>query len=238
MQSAVINQLRDLNQKFYQSFGASFAATRARVQPGVAHSMAGIHPEDSILDLGCGHGHLAAHLAAQGHRGAYLGLDSSQTLLEIAQETDLHPTANFRLIDLHQPGWSAEIDGRYDIITAFAVLHHIAGESARQDIVRQVHALLKPGGRFIFSCWNFLASERLRKRIQPWSAIGLQNEDVDGGDYLLDWRAGGHGYRYVHHYTEKDLSTLADAAGFRIISTSYDDGASGNLGLYQEWHPI
>ncbi|MBN2555798.1 MAG: class I SAM-dependent methyltransferase [Anaerolineales bacterium] len=238
MQPVIINQLRDLNQEFYQSFGASFAATRGRVQPGVQDAMADIAPGASIVDLGCGHGHLATYLARQGHVGEYIGVDSSPALLLIARETSGHPAGKFVQADLQQPGWEKSLPGSRDIITAFAVLHHIAGAAPRHDIARQVHALLKPGGRFFFSCWNFLASERLRNRVQPWSVIGLEDEAVDPGDYLLDWRAGGHGYRYVHHFTESELTDLAGGSGFQVVSSSYADGAGGKLGLYQEWHPI
>ena len=237
MQPDVIETLRGLNQKFYQSFGAPFASSRPRVQPGVARVMASIPAQAALLDLGCGHGHLAAFLAAAGHKGTYLGLDSSAALLDIARQQAIHPQADFRLADLYSPDWGRPLRNTYDIVTAFAVLHHIAGEESRLSIVRRVRTLLKPRGRFIFSCWNFLASERLRKRIQPWSNIDLTEDDVDAGDYLLDWRSGGHGFRYVHHYTERELTSLAAQSGFRVHATSYHDGASGKLGLYQEWCP-
>jgi hypothetical protein len=32
--------------------------------------------------------------------------------------------------------------------------------------------------------------------------VGLSANDVDPGDYLLDWRSGGEGLRYIHHFSE------------------------------------
>jgi tRNA (uracil-5-)-methyltransferase TRM9 len=62
---------------------------------------------------------------------------------------------------------------------------------------------------------------------------------VDLGDYLLDWRADNMttqtGLRYVHLFSEMELSNLAQEVGFCVISQFYSDGRNGNLALYQEW---
>jgi hypothetical protein len=98
-----------------------------------------------------------------------------------------------------------------------------------------VRGLLTPKGRFVHSNWQFLNSERLRKRVHPWEEIGLSDSEVDPGDYLLDWRRGGFGLRYVHHFSEKELTALAAETGFGVVETFYADGETGDLGLYQVW---
>ncbi len=123
----------------------------------------------------------------------------------------------------------------WSLIVAFAVFHHFPGQSLRLGILHAVRQLLTPGGRFVLSNWQFLNSPRLRGRIHPWSEIGLKQEDVDAGDYLLDWRANGRGLRYVHHFDEKELTGLAASSGFKIIETFYSDGKEGNLAVYQTW---
>jgi hypothetical protein len=80
-----------------------------------------------------------------------------------------------------------------------------------------------------------LNSEKLKARIQPWEAAAVSGSEVDAGDYLLDWRSGGKGLRYVHHFDEGELQELAEAAGFQIEKSFYSDGDGGNLGLYQVW---
>ena len=90
-------------------------------------------------------------------------------------------------------------------------------------------------GRLIQSNWQFLNSERLMQRIQPWKRIGLKETDVDENDYLMDWRRGGEGLRYVHHYSSKELHSLAAAAGFTVCGMFSSDGETGNLVLYQIW---
>ena len=88
---------------------------------------------------------------------------------------------------------------------------------------------------FIHSNWQFLNSPRLKARIQPWESIGLQGSDVDVNDYLLDWKRGGNGLRYVHHFDESELAELAKASGFEIVDTFYSDGENKRLSLYQIW---
>jgi (p)ppGpp synthase/HD superfamily hydrolase len=125
--------------------------------------------------------------------------------------------------------------GKWEAVTAFAVLHHIPSTEMRLNLLRTVHDLLSENGKFIHSNWQFLNSEKLKARIKPWENAAVQASDVDAGDYLLDWRSGGQGLRYVHHFNESELSALADEAGFRVVDSFYSDGESGDLGLYQIW---
>jgi hypothetical protein len=103
------------------------------------------------------------------------------------------------------------------------------------SILNTIHQLLKPDGLFIHSNWQFLNSAKLKAKIQPWDVATISESDVDAGDYLLDWRSGGAGLRYVHHFDERELGELAEASGFEITETFHSDGEGGNLGLYQVW---
>ena len=123
----------------------------------------------------------------------------------------------------------------FDIVLSFAVLHHIPSSELRLQIIQKIHELLKLDGLFIHSNWQFLNSPRLKARIQPWESIGLQGSDVDANDYLLDWKRGGNGLLYVHHFDESELGDLAKASGFEVIDTFYSDGENKRLSLYQIW---
>jgi len=244
MRPSIAQRLIELNRKFYTDFGESFSATRGRIQPGVRRVLNSLDGDETVLDLGCGNGELARTLARGGHRGAYLGLDFSLPLLADAESVPEGFTAEFREADLTQlpiisdqlsvtvyplagTGWS--------LITSFAVLHHIPGQVLRLNILKTIHDLLTPDGRFIHSNWQFLNSPRLRLRVREWSEAGLTDADVDEGDYLLDWRSGGTGLRYVHHFSEDELAELAESSGFKIVEAFYSDGKEGNLAIYQEW---
>jgi SAM-dependent methyltransferase len=246
MDSATASRLIELNRDFYTRFGGSFSATRHRVQPGVRRALDTLNGDESILDLGCGNGELARELAARGHRGSYLGVDFSLPLLREAESQPEGFSAAFREVDLTKLSVSSNqllalssveglVHGNWSLITAFAVLHHIPSSELRLNILRTVRSLLKDDGRFIHSNWQFLNSEKLKARIQPWEGVSISPSEVDAGDYLLDWRSGGEGLRYVHHFTESELNALADDAGFHAVETFSSDGETGNLGLYQVW---
>jgi len=231
-----LSHLLDLNRQFYQTFAKQFSATRQRLQPGVLQILRQIQPTDDLLDLGCGNGELARHLARNGHRGTYTGLDFSPYLLEQASAGQ---PANFRFFqaDLSNSDWEASlISERYDTILAFAVLHHLPSVEFRQKVLHKVRTLLSPPGQFIHSVWQFLNSPRLAARVQPWETVGLVQAQVDPGDYLLDWRQGGQGLRYVHHFSETELEQLAAATGFSIVESFLSDGENHRLGLYQVWN--
>ncbi|MCK4900150.1 MAG: class I SAM-dependent methyltransferase [Anaerolineales bacterium] len=195
--------------------------------------------EDRFLDLGCGNGELAREMDRRGYQGTYVGLDFSPGLLAVARESSFRNLqSNFITADLTSPDWESIIPNQhFDIVLAFAVLHHLPGDDLRQLFLHNVLAHTEPMGQFFHSEWQFLRSERLRSRIQSWDNIGLSESDVEPGDYLLDWRRGGYGLRYVHHFTEDELADLATRTGFTVLETFFSDGEGGNLGLYQVWEP-
>lgn len=238
MDSSTAARLIQLNKDFYTRFGDSFSATRHRIQPGVRRILDALRGDESILDLGCGNGEFARELAKRGHRGSYLGADFSLPLLREAESRPEGFSAKFAEVDITKlSGISNQslFTDNYSLITAFAVLHHIPSRELRLNILQTVRQLLKPDGLFIHSHWQFLNSEKLKGRIRSWEDGAVSPSEVDAGDYLLDWRSGGEGLRYVHCFTEAELSELAGAAGFRVVESFYSDGEGGRLGLYQIW---
>lgn len=236
MDSRTTKRLIELNRDFYEQFAGSFSATRQRLQPGVRKILDSIGEDDSVLDLGCGNGLFLRELHKRGHRASLLGADFSLPLLREAEST---PGVGFKAVDLAQLSLTTDqlsVDGGWDVITMFATLHHIPANEIRLDILRTVKTLLKPDGRFILSNWQFLNSEKLKSRIQPWSRVGLSDEDVDSGDYLLDWRGGGGGgLRYAHQFSAEELLGLANQVQMKVEAGFYSDGENGRLGLYQIW---
>jgi len=235
MKPEIAQYLLELNHQFYQTFAQDFSDTRQRLQPGVEKILETLPPNAALLDVGCGNGALAEQLYQNGHIGPYLGLDVSDKLVEIAQGLQLQ-NAQFMQRDIASQDWDTGLSGApFNYIFCFAVMHHIPGIVLRIQLLEKAHALLAPEGRFIHSNWQFLQSPRLRARIQPWEKIGLSDSEVDEGDYLLDWRRGGAGLRYVHHFSGSELHNLANKTDFRVCGVYTSDGEGGRLGLYQIW---
>lgn len=247
MKADIVTRLLEINTRFYMDYAGSFSATRQRIQPGIARALSefiticgGFTRSDHLrlLDLGCGNGNLAAWLSNSDYRGWYTGVDQSEGLLK--QVDHKLERFNFLAADLAQADWLAELPTQpFDLVTCFAVLHHLPGEGLRVRLLREIKRLLAPEGVFIHSVWQFNSSPRLVKRIQPWEAIDLSVTDVDEGDALLDWRAEAGddqpALRFAHSFSESELQRLAEKSGFRITASWLSDGKEGCLGLYQVW---
>jgi len=250
MEEQVKLRLIEINNQFYQTFASQFSTTRQRLQPGVQRILKLIPPEANVLDLGCGNGALMHALILDGFRGRFIGIDSSSSLLQIAnrdlqeiQALTMPVRPVFFQADLSDQDWDISLCSylpgfpsiKFDFILAFAVLHHLPGWDLRLQTLIKINRLLATGGSFFHSEWQFLNSPRLRTRIQSWRLIGIQEKQVDQGDFLLDWRQGGNGLRYAHHFTFEELSELAIGADFQIVASFYSDGREGNLAIYQTW---
>jgi SAM-dependent methyltransferase len=258
MEADTIQRLLDLNRQFYQTFALHFSATRQRLQPGVRRILDRLQPPGdgprssprsglrppaaslSLLELGCGNGELARELAERGFHGNYVGIDQTSQFLEIASESlKDRPDFLFLECDLSRTEWDAQLPlSVYDAILAFAVLHHLPGESIRQAVLEIARARLLPGGLFFISAWQPLNSPRLRSRLRPWKAAGLSEDEVDPGDVLIDWRRGGEGLRYVHVFSQDELSQLGTSTGFAVQETFFSDGEGDRLGIYQIWKVV
>lgn len=243
MNSATAERLLTINREFYNHFGDQFSATRQRLQPGVKKILDSIQDDVSVLDLGCGNGHFLNEISRRGHKAALLGVDFSLPLLQNAESI---LGVQFKEVDLSKLSVNSKqllitdivrVGDHWSLITAFAALHHIPSHEMRLDILKTVKKLLNKNGKFILSNWQFLNSEKLKSRIQPWDKVGINESDLDEGDYLLDWRSGGDGLRYVHHFSAKELLGLAEQAEMRVIDSFLSDGDGGNLSLYQIWQP-
>jgi SAM-dependent methyltransferase len=199
-----------------------------------------VPPRARILDLGCGSAPVLELLAARSSCASYLGLDFSQPLLDLAAQGCPQPLpfpVRFEQADLFEPDWAQNLCGSFDCILSFAFLHHLPSHAARQAFLRRVYALLDPAGRFFFSTWQITRSSKLRSRILPWTIANLSESDVEPGDYLIDWRQGGVGYRYVHEVGKTERIRLARASGFKEEETFASDGEQGNLSDYSVWRP-
>ncbi len=272
MRPEIVERLLSINREFYQSFADPFRATRGRLQPGVARALESVRLDANVLDVGCAHGVLAEELESDNFSGSYVGLDSSQPLLDSVPDHLHPPHYKFALADVGNEDWLetarallaegsapeqsssessisfdrvsevpaseqsvAKSSAPFDWVFAFAVLHHLPSSDLRRSTAAAIRTLLTTDGRVAVSVWDFLASPRLRDRIVPWDTVGINEEDVGEGDYLVDWRVGGSGVRYVHHFAQDELHELAVQAGFRVSQEYRSDGENGQLGKYQVW---
>jgi ubiquinone/menaquinone biosynthesis C-methylase UbiE len=153
--------------------------------------LASLQPGESVLDVGCGTGSLA--IAAKqrvGSRGIVQGIDASPEMVARARSKARKAGADVTFTTgvveaLPYP------DAQFDVVLSTLMLHHLPRE-ARQQCVRGIRRVLKPGGRVLA---------------------------VDFGDGVEDRRSlidhfHRHGRIEVH-----DVITLLTDAGLEIVES-------------------
>ena len=235
MQPTTAETLLRLNRAFYDRFAVEFSGSRTPNQPGWQRLLDYLPARGRLLDVGCGNGRLAHLLHQRAQPVAYVGVDSSARLLSLARANAeaLAIPSQFVEADVSTAGWEQKLPaGSYDAVVALALLHHLPDWQRRRDLLAQLAGLLANDGVLALSTWQFLNEARLRRKVVDWSAAGLAPEQVEPGDYLLDWQRGGSGLRYCHLTDETELAGLAASAGLRVQALFYDDGRNKNLNLF------
>lgn len=148
-----------------------------------------------VLSLGCGEGSIERRLAP--HVGAIVGIDISP--VAIAQARDR--SAGFANLSFEVA--AKPLAGPFDIVAAFAFLHHL-GDSAIRETLRAARQALLPGGLFY-------SSDPSRRRL-----VGAFRSLVRDT------------YERYHSPDERELDArwLAHAvsdAGFSSVKTAYTD---------------
>lgn len=101
---------------------------------------------DTLLDAGCGSGHLSRFLAEQNPHARIIGCDASSDRLKQAAEA-ASPIRNLEFIhsDLAQLAFENET---FDVIACRFVFHHLSS-THRVRVIQELHRVLKPGGRIV-----------------------------------------------------------------------------------------
>jgi SAM-dependent methyltransferase len=98
-----------------------------------------------VVDFGCGSGANSVHIALRG--AALAGVDISESLIRLARQrltaNGVERTARFVVGSAHDLPFES---GSVDVVFGIAILHHLD----LQLVAREVHRILKPGGRAIF----------------------------------------------------------------------------------------
>ncbi|MFZ5376647.1 MAG: class I SAM-dependent methyltransferase [Patescibacteria group bacterium] len=247
MKKQTILQLNQLNKDFYNKISKEFSQTRSYYWNGW-HKLSQFlreelsqHTQPTILDLGCGNGRFAEFLQEilNGKKFSYVGCDNSEKLLSIAQEkiTLIIDDAELKKLDLVKTTLDDSLQEklnhkRYHLITLFGVMHHIPSADLRISLLQQLSHLLNHNGLIIFTAWQFQNDQRVFERQSPPNKIGLDESDLEAGDYILDWRKGKVAYRYCHQTDHRELENIIAQSNMDLVDQFYADGKTDQLNFY------
>ncbi|MEA2056343.1 MAG: class I SAM-dependent methyltransferase [Patescibacteria group bacterium] len=249
MDQSTIQQLNQLNQKFYQDIAEDFADSRQYYWQGWSQLLPeikklteaddGVKKEIKVLDLGCGNGRFAQFLNKHQINFSYVGVDNNQKLLKLARNNLKELEVNFKIqsIDLVsvllERGLEHHFKEKFDFIVVFGVIHHIPDLQLRKKLFLSLARLLTKGGVAVVTAWQFANRARFKEKIIAPQKVGLNQNQLEENDFILDWKRGKTSYRYCHYLTLKEAKTfLQELPSFKLKKHFLADGKSNDLNLY------
>lgn len=103
-------------------------------------------PDDVALDLGCGVGHTLRRIAPLVRLA--IGADATAGMLEGARTVLTRASIGNALLVVTPAETLPFLDGSFDVVTCRLAAHHFLDAGAA---FREVHRVLRPGGRFVLS---------------------------------------------------------------------------------------
>jgi SAM-dependent methyltransferase len=107
-----------------------------------------------VLDLGCGAGQLAHHLATRG-AAEVTGVDVSERMLALARADFAHPRVTYVRAALEDVEFAAS---RFDLVVSVLAFHYIDDYAG---LVRRIARWLAPGGVLVYSTEHPIYTARL-----------------------------------------------------------------------------
>jgi len=142
-----------------------------------------------ILDVGCGTGLNARHLAAMGH--TVVGTDLSPVAIEKFKQNGFDGI----VCDMEKDAGVPLPDASFDLVFASEVIEHIADTAT---FLAELHRLVRPGGTLILSTPN--------SAFWPYRLLGL------AGRTPSEVQHPGH----VRFFSRRLLARAIEAAGFTV----------------------
>jgi ubiquinone/menaquinone biosynthesis C-methylase UbiE len=217
MKDEVAQKILGENRLGYDRIAEKFAQTRKFPWHEFALFKQYVHSGDEVLDAGCGSGRLYEFLKKNDI--SYIGIDTSAELITIARKT--FPEAHFSVGDILTLPFS---DNKFNVIFCIATLHHIPGKKLREQVIKEFHRVLRPGGYLIMTNWNLLNVRWWPTLLHAaWQKI-IGKNNLDFGDVQKPWKnqyGGVETRRYLHAFTKGKMKRLLQHHGFTVIKQWY-----------------
>lgn len=201
----------DQNAAAYDEIASLFSSTRQYIWKDIKPLLRFAKNGDQILDVGCGNGRL--YQLFKDLSITFTGIDISSGLIDIAKET--YPESTFIVSDMRELPLE---DALFDIVYSIAAVHHLPPEGQQQTL-QEVHRVLKPGGLFVMTNWNFLG-RWTKKRIEKGRYLVGDTPD----HIIANFISGDKKTDEARHYwniAPEQMTNMAEEVGFEVVEQYY-----------------
>jgi ubiquinone/menaquinone biosynthesis C-methylase UbiE len=212
MNPSYAKNLIEKTKEDFDKIAESFSESRKELWPEFEELKKYIKDGKKILDLGCGNGRLFQLFKDKNIE--YLGVDSSEKLIEKAREKY---GDYFKVADILELPFS---DNHFDSIWTIAVFHHIPSEQLRFKALKEIKRVLKKNGKVIMICWNLWQPNYLKVLLKFTLIKLFKGSKLDFKDIFVPWKKTKV-QRYYHAFTKRELKGLFQKAGFQVEELRY-----------------
>lgn len=238
-----MSQLQEQQDSGYSLHAEHFHHTRKKWRPEVDHlidSMQRWRNETDnkgflLADLWCGSGRLAPILAKKFPSMSYVGIDSAEWMIALAQQEFSH--FSFEHGSMNE--WLRHQDQElYDCVVALASVQHLQGRENHVLMAHSLYRALQRWGRaylinrsfserFIKKYWKNMAQAMVHSIVKSWRSwndliIPWKDKKFEKNSIQFD--------RLYHMFTLHELRNLCEKAGFVVKECCFigQDGVKTN----------
>jgi tRNA (uracil-5-)-methyltransferase TRM9 len=195
--------------RVYNIIADDFNRTRYSYWDYVHKFILSLKSFESMLDLGCGNG---KYLSVREDLDLY-ALDNCENLIQIVKHK--YPLVKTFISDVSTTPFDS---ASFDSIISIAVIHHLATQERRLDMIREIIRILKPDGQALITAW---ATEQTNT-----NTLTKANKISDSNDWLIPWEDKKKkiiSQRFYHLFGKDEFEKLlSNFPNIKIIDSKYD----------------
>jgi len=155
---------------------------------------------EDVLDIGCGDGKVTAEIASLVSKGTVLGIDSSDSMINLAVENykkSIYPNLTFRVMDARLLSY----ENQFDVVFSNAALHWVKNH---HPVLESIYKGLRASGKIFLQMGG------------KGNAEGILSV-LDELTYSTEWQPYFQNFEFPYgFYDVKEYSILLTESGFNI----------------------
>lgn len=175
----------------------------------VAYNQAAQLISGNVLEIGCGEGYAIKQLAAVSTQ--YTAVDKFQTSIDSLP-------ANASFVQMLVPNLTSFESNTFDYVISFQVIEHIEDDHL---FLKEIHRVLKPGGKLIFTTPNKTMSlSRNPWHVREYTVAQMRN--IVSKYFANVDLQGVFGNKKVMEYYEKNKESVKKFTRFDVFNLQYN----------------